>query len=551
MTAIIKNRFRVQNAKDFLENLYWHPRGARSVEQTQRQFNYNPLSGQNSQITFSYTPREDISNTSPDSVKESDFLSGVKKALGGHVIDRNHYLFIGKPLRWTQPSIPGAEPELSPAPPTDNYFEECRVWDEMLSLKRLTDVDASLVVPRVDWDSSGNTVYDKYDDNPHRELEIISRRRFYVLNDDYDVFVCIQNNNGGPSINKPIRPLDPTTLVDYTSEGQDGYIWKYMYSLGPNDVKKFLTDSWIPVKTLGDIPAPAQGELNYNQYMVEQASKNYGGSILSFHIENMGDSYTSTPTVTITTNGDPTVVPSATAVIENQRLVRVEVVNGGKNATFASAVIVGGGYNVQAKVRPILSQKHGLGSDPERDLGAFYVLLNAYVKYEEGAGDFPANNDFRQIGIIRDVIDSSTNKLADKDTLIATKRLRVSSVIGGTNPASGQSDRFFLPDEMLLLNGNPLAVVLEYKPDQADPGSTATVTTGTLTFIQTPESGYTPITTSMTNLTGSNSGAKCNVTEIIPEEVKKHKGDILYLENRRPVLRSPEQVEDIKAIIEF
>ena len=47
------------------------------------------------------------------------------------------------------------------------------------------------------------------------------------------------------------------------------------------------------------------------------------------------------------------------------------------------------------------------------------------------------------------------------------------------------------------------------------------------------------------------SGTQATITGITLEEVKKFEGEILYLENRRPILRSPDQIEDIKAIIEF
>jgi hypothetical protein len=50
---------------------------------------------------------------------------------------------------------------------------------------------------------------------------------------------------------------------------------------------------------------------------------------------------------------------------------------------------------------------------------------------------------------------------------------------------------------------------------------------------------------------GADSRAQGTISSATDQEVKKFDGQILYLENRRPILRAPDQIEDIKAIVEF
>lgn len=64
---------------------------------------------------------------------------------------------------------------------------------------------------------------------------------FYVVTDEYNVYKCLDNNNGAYSKNKPTgTQLDPIVLPD-------GYVWKFMYNIPINLRNKFYTDEYIPV----------------------------------------------------------------------------------------------------------------------------------------------------------------------------------------------------------------------------------------------------------------------------------------------------------------
>ena len=68
----------------------------------------------------------------------------------------------------------------------------------------------------------------------------LENSHFYVVTDDYNVYKCLDNNNGAYSKNKPTgTQLEPIKTAD-------GYIWKFMYNIPINLRNKFYTDEYIP-----------------------------------------------------------------------------------------------------------------------------------------------------------------------------------------------------------------------------------------------------------------------------------------------------------------
>lgn len=73
---------------------------------------------------------------------------------------------------------------------------------------------------------------------------------FYVVNSNYQVYVCLyngvspENQNGRPSQFEPtFTDLEPRTA----DIGSDGYIWKYLFTLNATDIVKFDSVNFIPV----------------------------------------------------------------------------------------------------------------------------------------------------------------------------------------------------------------------------------------------------------------------------------------------------------------
>ena len=145
------------------------------------------------------------------------------------------YIFIGNALPYAN--------EASPDSITDTISNEKSVWDNMLAAKRITGNDVRHCIPRFNWSSgvSWNQYEDYWDSKDLKN----ANTAFYVITDDFNVFKCISNNYGGPSLFKP-------TSTNPASQFQtaDLYIWKFMYSLTSEEQLRFLTPEFMPVKTL-------------------------------------------------------------------------------------------------------------------------------------------------------------------------------------------------------------------------------------------------------------------------------------------------------------
>ena len=100
---------------------------------------------------------------------------------------------------------------------------------------------------------------------------------FYVVTDEFNVYQCIDNNNGASSTIKPTG-----TTVD-AIKTNDGYIWKFLYTIPIALRNKFLTDTYMPVLT-------ALRDQFYS-----------AGSLKTIRIDQSGSGYTSG---TITVQGD-------------------------------------------------------------------------------------------------------------------------------------------------------------------------------------------------------------------------------------------------------
>lgn len=158
--------------------------------------------------------------------------------------DYRYYMFLAKP---TQYSEQDAVPQVY-----DNELTRHILYNDMLYGKKITPADASLMIPRYDYKSG--TVYDAYDDN---DQDLYSKKYFVVVNNAgyYDVFKCLNNNGGSPSLYAPERPdIGEADEIYMTA---DYYIWKYMFSVDTTAWDTFHTDKYMPVASNSSVIAVA------------------------------------------------------------------------------------------------------------------------------------------------------------------------------------------------------------------------------------------------------------------------------------------------------
>lgn len=569
MTAKLTPNLRLRNAKDFLENLVNHP----------------------------ITP--------PNSAAD-----------GSHAVDRSHYLFIGRTKAWPTNLVSNpVVSETSPPTPANTIVEDRALREDMIALKKVRDIDATLCIRRFNWDATGNTVYKPYDVNDPElfahptpaEIQAanLDGRYFagsgYVLTDEYHLFKCLNNNNNSKSTVKPTLPLNPP----FTVSTSDGYVWKYVTTVSQFQVQYFLTNQWIPVKTLSIDDGSKQWSVQIGAVK---------GAIDSFLLSNQGSGYTnvhsgafvnsssntaqlpndpdvavvdnayvgmhcwitggtgfpsgpfvisgyqaSTRQITITGSWSvdvgttyeilPRVVisgngasASAKCLVDNAtgKVQAVIPVSAGTNYTTAEVSLVGGTTGTPAVVVPQIAPGKGHGADIERELNAAYVMLTARLVYDDGSNDFPLANDYRQVGLIRDIL-APNGSLANASTLRALNGLRLVNIAAGVGG-------IFQPDE--LISGTDgvttsLARIVSFIPG---PGAGD----GTIYYYQDSSTGYGQFTSNF-SIVGVATSATGNVDAggVLAPEVDKFSGDVLYIDNRRSILRAPNQTEIIRAVIRF
>ena len=165
----------------------------------------------------------------------SNFRTLNAKHFKEQVAGSSVYVAIGKSDVWSLTT--SNTTDSTPTLPSDNLDVLGEARANLIGMKKIISTDISHVVPRYTW-TSGNSYYAWDSDDAS-----IFDKAFYIITSEFKVYKCIKAGGGASSI-------QPTqTLTDPTAES-DGYIWKYMYTVSVADAEKFLTNSYMPVKTV-------------------------------------------------------------------------------------------------------------------------------------------------------------------------------------------------------------------------------------------------------------------------------------------------------------
>ena len=432
------------------------------------------------------------------------------------------YVGIGKSDVWSLTTSDTTD--TTPTTPVDALDTLGEAYQNMIGMKLIGSADISHVVPRYTWAS--DTSYHAWDSDDGSIFD----KKFYIVTNEFKVYKCIKA--GGS-----VSTVQPTqTLTDPTAES-DGYIWKYMYTISVADAEKFLTTSYMPVKTVSldfvsdSVAEETLSEADYAQYLNQKASKE---SPTAAGIERIdviaGGTYSSTPTVSI--SGDGTLA-TATAVMSgsgsNQTVDSINITNKGTNYTVADITFSAG----DASARAVISPELGHGVQPIKELGAFFIGLNTQLTGTEG-GDLTVGNDFRQVTLIRNPKLYGPGAVATAATLKALRYMDF-------QPTTTVTD--YLVDELIVgQTSGAQAYIVEI--DAA---------TGYVYYHQNDKTGYTSFIggENIVGQTSSVNGSLEAANSLGTPEVHPGTGDIMFLENRNPINRTTTQIEDIKVIIEF
>jgi len=404
------------------------------------------------------------------------------------------YALMGKQLRWNA----GTEVAGTPSD-TITYLND--VYKTAIAAKRLSIENASLVAPRINWANS--TIYNTYTSNTN----------FYVLTSKDQVFKCLSNNSGALSTSEPELSLSTTSLEEPFVQTEDGYKWKYMFTLTSIQKQKFLTEEWMPTV--------------FNKFVRAAAEP---GSIDIVHITNSGNNYTNGATQSIINiSGDGTGAVLK-ANVSDGKVVNIIIQNRGTNYTYANLRFqdVAGGSGSDAAATVSISPVDGHGYDPVYELRASTILFNVDFEEDE-SGLIPTNNDFREITLIQNPYLRGTTTLATSNTYSLYTKVKVSPGVGD-----------FSSDEVVY---------------QGTDISTSTFTADVISFDDVENFLY------LNNVKGTlgvnqsikgiSSGAIRVVNSVTNPSLELYSGKVLYISDKLPVTRDPSQTERIRFILSF
>jgi len=308
--------------------------------------------------------------------------------------------------------------------------------------------------------------------------------------------------------------------------------------------------------------------------------------------------YEITPSVIISGDGSNAVARAIVSTNGSNTISGVEVINRGKNYTYAYARVVGntGGVSNAASVVPILGPKNGHGYDPEYELGGSALCISVSFANSE-TGTIPVVNDYRKVGLIKDPLFSnvvitttgasgnftvgetitqansgavgvvaawdsiSTLQITNVNGIILTGNTTVNYVRGGSSGATagvltyqinGQSKNFNTFDQRHRFSFTPLSGVFTqdevvYQTDVQLTNAYFHSNTSSNLYLTAVQGALNTGNT----LIGKSSGATANLLFHYLPDLIPGSGEVLYIENESVIARSNSQTETVKIILQF
>lgn len=456
-----------------------------------------------------------------------------------------YYMFIGRPHSWTDDQIPDT--------PKNNASDSISIWDEIISMK-LIDKESYMshgISKRI-WTSG--KFYDIYrhdygtagvsgvniDTGAATTPTDLSDAKYYVISGN-DIYICVSNGNGTAAV---ASTIDPATLVPDANMlckgGVDTYVWKKVATGGVSDIIKFATTDYFPVKTLSVDPVTGDYASQWDWQVQSGTDK---GAIFNFKLTAGGTGYGANlvnQAGIATVKGDGAGCTVGVFTDGDGAITKLQVNNIGSGYTWANITFITG---TSAAATAIISPPKGLGVDPVSDLNAFNIITNVRFEYADG-DDFPVTNDYRRIGMIVNPAQyGAPNTPLATSTASAMLTLKITAGWTGTWAADQ-----VIEDATTKARGRIVDV---------NDGTGGDVGKKILRVIRTQEENAQSTVTNAAFVAANvlntvpGGSASGTISEVVAPEVEPDSGEMVYIENRRPIMRSIDQIEDIKLVLEF
>lgn len=459
----------------------------------------------------------------------------------------NIFLVLGRPQSWDNAlstnfsaQAVGTVTDSNVPNPVDNWTNEYALWRDALAGVKLNFSDVRLATVRYNWQSG--TRYDMYrhninssDPTENGYFDLSDSNFIVYVTSTGCVYKCLYNGKNGTLTTGVVSTVQPSTTGLTPETTADGYIWKYLYTITAADAD-FVTANYIPVPTTSSVSSV--------------------NGIDVIYVTNPGASYSSAPVVTIYGDGAGA---AATAVTSAGTITKITVTNAGSGYTWAKVAIGGGGTPTTANAIAVIAPNGGHGSNLSYETMAHNVMIAGTVSGYLN-NDFPVNQDFRSIALIKNPLTYSTSVgyfvTSNVGTLFTANTGRILrtltmtsgattapandlTITGSNSQASGlfvfQSSGTVQLQYIQPVNSDVPANISDLRIDTAGTKQLYQFTTGeTITA-----TGYSQFVNSSTGLTGQ-----------VPE-IQPYSGSMLYLDYRQPITRSAGQNEKINIVINF
>lgn len=471
--------------------------------------------------------------------------------------------------------------EQSPPSPIDSFDNFNDIWDTIIAFKKITSDDIRQVIRKISWQSG--VTYDMYRHDVSRDkLSVPSLKtslyesNFYVMNSDYRVYVCIHNGidpenpNGRPSLDEPtFTDLEPKSA----GISGDGYIWKYLYTIKPNDIVKFESLNYIPVPR--DWSTSSE-----NAAIRDNANPSVGGQLKVATITNRGSglgvtkTYTNVPIIGDGTGAKATIIVGNDSTVES-----ISITDGGIGYTYGIVDLKSAG--ITGSTLPsfdiIIPPPGGHGHNIYSELGAKNVLVYSRIENDDLNPDFITGNKIARVGIIKDPVSfGTTTVLSTQQKVSNTYAIKLTgSFETASFPSNSQITQTVSVGQTAVgrvVSYDNRTGVLKYWQDRSAVG----FGTGSSDLSFVPPYGYNLVRFSSAVGSGQIQGTLNNLSidsgftglsttinsktynlgqyfegGIADPEVEKYSGQMIYIDNRPSITRSLNQKEDIKVILQF
>ena len=491
----------------------------------------------------------------------------------------SYYSFVGLPNATDYSSTWDATP---PAP-KDSFDQENDYWDTMIALKKISSGDVNQVVKKNIWTSG--TTYDMYRHDISRSntskpsgATSLYSANYYVVNEDYKVYICLQNGTdpenptGRPSLDQPtFTDLEPRVAGD----SGDGYIWKYLYTIKPSEIVKFDSTNFIPV--------PKNWETSAENASVRDNALT-SGQLKIVTITNRGvglgtanRTYSRVPIM-----GDGSGAECTIVISNDSRVDSITVSRGGSGYTYGIVDLVSGGVptgSISPTFNVIVPPQNGHGYNVYRELGANNVLIYSRIENDSENPDFITGNQIARIGIVENPKSWNSSSILSQDKSSAVYALKLSGI--GYSTASFTADTRITQTIGVgstavgrVVSYDQTTGVLKYWQDRSLVGFNTDGSQNTSPIYGFNLHRFTslPSTGGSVNISGGSvvlgidtnfSGVSTSINNrtyylgqsfvngVSNPEVEPYSGNIIYVDNRPSITRSTNQKEDIKVILQF